>query len=229
MNTFFAVGDLGDIIAFLPTIRQLGGGHLILGNLNGNGTRELMTQDRFDVIAPLIAAQPYITGVHHEDDAKNVTYDVSDFRKVPCGSRNLATWQAAHLGITDLDLSPWLTVQPASETRGKAIFARSMRYQNPTFNWSAIGTLYREAIFVGLPTEHFMFNALVKPIAYRPTSNLLEVAELIAGSEIFIGNQSAPFWIAAGLGHPLIQETWNVNSMVLRANAVYGAPLFLEG
>jgi ADP-heptose:LPS heptosyltransferase len=33
------------------------------------------------------------------------------------------------------------------------------------------------------------------------------LAKLIEGSAIFIGNQSSPFWIAASLNHPAIQET----------------------
>lgn len=226
MSVFSAVGDLGDIIAFLPTIRQLGGGHLILGNRNGRGAREPMTQARYDVIAPLIAVQPYITGMHREDDAKDVNYNVTDFRTKPTQvGYNLATWQADFLGITNLDLSPWLFAHPAPESAGRAVFARSLRYQNPAFDWRGMVAKYPGAIFVGLLDEHAAFCSAFGQVEYRPTANLLEVAELIAGSEIFCGNQSAPAWVAMGLGHSLIQEMdqWesNRNSIVARPNAEF--------
>jgi hypothetical protein len=37
-------------------------------------------------------------------------------------------------------------------------------------------------------------------IEYQPTKTLLEVAELIAGAETFIGNQSVALSVAIGLG-----------------------------
>lgn len=227
MSVFFARGDLGDIIAFLPTIRQLGGGHLILGNRDGRGEREPMTQARFDVIAPLLQVQPYITGIHREDDAKDVNYDVTNFRmKPPPSGYNLATWQAAYFGITDLDLSPWLFAHPSQESSGRAVFARSLRYHGRNFDWKGMVEKYPGALFVGLPEEHAAFCGAFGQVQYRPTSNLLEVAELIAGSEIFVGNQSAPCWVAMGLGAALIQEmdcyASNHNSIVQpRPNAEY--------
>jgi ADP-heptose:LPS heptosyltransferase len=62
-------------------------------------------------------------------------------------------------------------------------------------------------------------------IEYHPTDNLLEATKIIAGSKMFIGNQSVLFWLAAGLGHKLIQETCHTlhtrNSIVPRENAFY--------
>lgn len=73
-NVFFHTGDLGDIIAALPAIRSLGGGYLILGNRHGRGGREQMNQARFNVIAPLLDVQPYLTGVEFLDDAPAVRH-----------------------------------------------------------------------------------------------------------------------------------------------------------
>jgi hypothetical protein len=49
------------------------------------------------------------------------------------------------------------------------------------------------------------------------------MASLIAGSSLFIGNQSVHCWIAMALGHPLVQESWpqQQDSMVARDNAIF--------
>jgi len=245
-NVFFHTGDLGDIIAALPTIRALGGGYLILGNRHGRGGRELMTQARFDVIAPLLAAQSYIAGVELMDDAPGkaeipVTHDFTRFREhaPPQSVRegrllhggagyNLATWQASYFGLHDVDLSPWLTVQKNEEALGKTIFARTERYHNPKFDWAGIVAKHWPALFVGLEEEWKNFSVefcrgIGIEVSYRPCGNLLEVAQLIAGSRLLVCNQTVTFWMAAGLGHPLIQESdqWNLNSVVERTNATY--------
>ena len=233
-NVFFHSGDLGDCIASLPTIRQLGGGRLILGNRNGIGGREPMTQARFDVLAPLLSEQEYIEEVVRQDDPSDITHDFHLFRTKPpptgdpnCGELgyNLATWQAQWFGITDVDLSPWLRVlQHDLRSVGRAILSRTLRYQNPGFGWPAVMLKYALPIFVGLPEEWSEFQKLAsEDVDYIATANLLEVAALIAGSEIFVGNQSAPCWVAIGLGHRLIQEmdqcVSNRNSVVKRENA----------
>ena len=78
--------------------------------------------------------------------------------------------------------------------------------------------------FVGLKDE---FDAFVRStggmglVTYMHTCSLLEVAALIKGSDLFIGNQSCPCWIAMGLGHRMIQETHDFihDSIVERESA----------
>ena len=41
----------------------------------------------------------------------------------------------------------------------------------------------------------------------KTTTDFLEVGQIIAGSKLFIGNQSAAYTVAEGLKHNLIQET----------------------
>jgi ADP-heptose:LPS heptosyltransferase len=52
----------------------------------------------------------------------------------------------------------------------------------------------------------------------------MELARVIAGASVFIGNQSAPMAIAAGLGKNLIEECWQGNPNCLfpkRKNAIF--------
>lgn len=228
MNVYRHSGDLGDIVAGLAVMRQLGNGQLILGNYNGAGAREPMDEVRFKAIAPLLERQPYIFGVSHEHEAKGVTHDFSQFRMIPCRigeEHTLVNWQGDYFGIADVELSPWLHgVTPAEESRGKAVFARTTRYHGSNFNWPEIVERWPDGLFVGFQDEHEAFcKAARKDVQWYPTNDLLGVAELIAGSEILVSNQCVASWIAMAMGHPLIQEVchWSVNSIIRRENAEF--------
>ena len=224
-NVFLHSGDLGDIIASLPAIRELGGGKLII-TYHADGQRESMKGSRYESIVRLVKSQPYISGVEYSDDPEGVTHDISTFRK-SSPNNNLATWQASHLGVSNPDLSKWVEATPDPALAGKVAMARSMRYRNPNFPWRKLIDKYQYlpgCFFVGLPQEHFDFQrSFERRIDHVQTHDLMELAEALAGVKLFIGNQSCPFWLAAALGVPLIQETWEQekNSIIERPNARY--------
>jgi hypothetical protein len=220
-------GDLGDVIASLPILRALGGGDIVISESKfkdrGRSPRETMRGARYEAIRPLLLAQPYVTGVEWQDEPQGITHDLSHFRQLPFKKgENLATWQARYVGV-EIDLDPWLTV-PDFVQHDKTVIARSLRYHNFFFPWPELIVKNAPVVFVGLPTEHV---ALQKEthwnFPHQPTANLLELAMVIRGAKLFIGNQSAPYWIAAGLGMPLIQESFEFdpNSIVQRPNCVY--------
>lgn len=225
-KSFYHTGDLGDIIAALPIIRHLGGGSLVIGN-HLNPAWRRMEGARFAAIEPLLSDQPYIKEVRFDHGAECAA-DLSEFRAHHRRDRTLTASQAAHLGLDEPDMSPWLTATPSLESKGRIVVARTERYQNPLFPWDPLVNRHRDRIlFVGTGEEHKQFTARYGPVPYRPTANLWEVAALISGSALFVGNQSSPCWIAMGLGHPLIQETSHVvqDSVVPRANAQF----YLQG
>ena len=64
-----------------------------------------------------------------------------------------------------------------------------------------------QSVFVGLPQEHEEFKKLTGwNIDYYPTKNMLELAQVIAGCEQFMGNQSVALSIAQGLRVPYAFE-----------------------
>lgn len=218
-------GDLGDCIAALPTIRAMGGGELVIGFKPGEKRgRESMEGKRFEVIRPLLAAQPYITGVRWSKNFEGVTHDFSDFRHDHILGESLLEWQARHFGVA-ASTEPWLSgITPRQDMKGRIVVARTSRYWNWQFPWPTIVKAHRDRIvFIGLPDEHKEFQTLVGPVEYLPTADMLEVAEVIAGSDILISNQTAAGWVGLGLGHPLIQEQSPVtrDSMIPRENAQY--------
>jgi hypothetical protein len=225
-KSFYHTGDLGDIIAALPVIRQLGGGELVIGNHDSMpaGWRA-MEGARFNAIKPLVEAQSYISSIRFEHPRKGVDFDVSGFRAVHSLRYNLSEAQARWLKVSNLNLDPWLKVTPSALSKGRIIVARSARYHNPRFPWKQLVRSYgRRMSFVGLRDE---FDAFVRwtggseLVTYMPTRSLMEVAALIEGSDLFIGNQSCPCWIAMGLGHRMIQETHEFvrDSIVTRESA----------
>ncbi len=215
-------GDLGDVIAAIPSIRALGGGSLIIGP---GPSRESLKGARFDSIKPLLEAQPMITSVEWSETKDGCTHDLSIFRESGVvQGESLAHWQARYLGV-EISLDPWLVVPKSPETQGRVIVANSGRYRHEAFPWTKLlRGKYRDALFVGTKQEHdaFRFRTSTRT-TFFPTANLFELAKAIAGCRLFIGNQSCPFWIAAALGVPLIQEVWptSPNSIIERPNAQY--------
>jgi hypothetical protein len=202
----------------------MGGGDIIFterieGKMKG---RESMKGARFEAIKPLLEAQPYIGSVKWEDSPQEFTHDFRDFRQQEQYGESLLEWQARYLGVT-ASTDPWLTARRSEKSIGRAVVSRSLRYRNPGFPWNVALHKHKEVIFVGLREEYEDFIKTCGRAEYVPTNDLLEVAELINGADIFIGNQSCPFWIAAGLGQRLIQEGWpqQPNSQVKRPNARY--------
>lgn len=221
-RSFFHTGDIGDLVACLPTIRALGGGELIIG-FRPNGQRESLKGGRFEALVPLLLAQPYITGVRWGEPFRGCI-DFSGFRDIPNDGMNLAYWQAKYTNAV-VSMEPWLQVQ--AEKHGRAVIARSTRYHNPDFPWRAVVQKLVDPIFVGLPEEHTAFCSFVGwQVEHVRFGNLLNLARLIAGARVFVGNQSAPFWIAMALGCRTVQESWTegLNSIVHREGAVY--PIF---
>lgn len=223
VNKFCSRGDLGDAIALLPTIRALGGGSIVFGPHTGKlQGREEMRGSRFEAIKPILEAQPYIGSVTWQEVPKGITHDLTNFRSIWAPGCTLLELQSKYLGVTVSD-APWLWAMRSPKSLGRTVFARSPRYQNPQFPWNALAQKHRNALFVGSEGEYEAFRGLVGNIEFCPTPDLLTLAEIIAGCSLFVGNQSCPFWIAVGLGVPLIQETWphDPNSIVKRPNARY--------
>lgn len=68
--------------------------------------------------------------------------------------------------------------------------------------------LTEQAFFVGLLSDHAWFEDTMKvKVQYVPTSDGLELARLIAGAKMMIGNQSMPATLALGIGTTLWIET----------------------
>ena len=213
---FYHSGNIGDIVYSLPAVKLLGGGFLFLGpdvRLPKEIVfRETMSRSLFNVVAPLARAQDYVLDTYFYSQMPKVNYDLNRFRTIEWTGQNIATMTLQGIGVEGKvfldDSEPWLKVK--DPVFGKpVVIHRSSRYQNRLFPWRRVLTKYHDNIeFVGLKEEHLEFcKEFGVSIPFYPTKDLLELANRIAGSKLFIGNQSCPCAVAEGLKITLVQET----------------------
>jgi hypothetical protein len=248
--SFYHAGEIGDLLYGLYTMRALGGGMLLLGpkahvppSIHPRG----LTPELFDFCRPFLEAQTFIKRVRWAQEPPAVDYDLNLFRDYLSGARplsqiadlghsqpfSLAAMHAARFSVCLNEREPWLFA-PRFVPAAPVVFARSFRYRNILFPWSGIVRRYRsQAVFVGLPDEHADFVAHFGPVPYHPVSDLAELAAVIAGARLFVGNQSSPMALALGLGFGLdgrclVQEVkidhWpqGMDCHFVRPYAIYG-------
>lgn len=204
LTSFKHCGDLGDIVYSLPTIRAAGGGALFLAQ--ADFTRVKTSEQTLRTIAPLIEVQPYVRGVSLYD-GRTVAYELDLFRGAGSVWDHIAHRHLMAFGFPREEANTqWITVPP--EPIMPVVINRTDRFQNAAFPWKEVVRRYgQEAVFVGTEVEHQAFVAQFGDVPYWPTENLLELAKVIAGAWLFIGNQSCPLAIAEALKKPIIQET----------------------
>lgn len=224
MNCFGHSGDLGDIIWALPTIRAAGGGRLSLINYPGRTTFP-MTEERFNAIRPLLLQQTYVDDVRFAGDDISQQTNINGFRDHCSHNRNLADAHLATHGLPFLHRNhAWLHVN-ISNRCVPIVFARSARYQNDRFPWQQIVEAYgRYAVFLGSQDEHVAFISNFGHVPFMQTSDLLEAAKVIAGAQLFIGNQSCLHAIAEGLKQNIILEVYpsQPNCIFSRMGVIHG-------
>jgi hypothetical protein len=184
-----------------------------------------MTHIDFNFLAPIMEIQSCITKfaiwqdevVDHEleERAKHLHSDV--------WPRNFDNLDAVAMGVDleanfrTLQIDPYVEVDKSTIVPGRPIcISRNPYYLDgiPDItkvdewtNWIE-RNLMDQAFFVGSPSDHAWFEDTMKvKVMYKPTSDGLELARLIAGAKMMIGNQSMPATLALGIGTTLWIET----------------------
>lgn len=219
MPCIASCGDVGDSLITLAIASQMPGGpHKLL--CYPSPTTKMKTQADVvrwvSLLKPLAESQPYIQECRAKHNSDHIDWDSGGFRGTGLHSRSASLFEAqlshfVHIlkyGRTMTANRPWLSVTSSPKSRGRIICARSGRYRNGTFPWKQIVQHYGDRLlFIGLQHEHAEFCSHWGMVEWAPVNDLLEMAQLIAGSELFIGNQSSPMAVAEGLKHRTIQET----------------------
>lgn len=170
----------------------------------------------YEMLVPLLRRQSYIETVgqwHHGDADPDV--DLDDYRRILYRSFEGNIIQAYHIAfnepftMADMD-QPWLEADV--ETVAPIVVSRSMRYRPPNGKegWQGIietGTLEGNSVFVGTPAEHADFEKTFGiTIPYRAVNDFLELANIINGADLFVGNQGFAYSMAIGLGKSTVLE-----------------------
>lgn len=211
MRVFRHSGDLGDTLHALALIEDTPSGPHSLFLVDRACTKPLVSRSK--LITPIIERQPYIKEVVCTEQEPD--YDLAEFRGFHRADISLMEAQRQYMNSrykTNLKTKgdkPWLhNIDP--KTEADIILARSPRYHNHLFPWLKIMNHLRstklKVLFIGPAEEHRAFTMQFGHVEHRPTKDLLEAAELIAGASLFIGNQSSPLAVAEGLKAPRIAE-----------------------
>lgn len=229
-KNFTTMGTFGDTVYSLCLVKMLGGGNMyvkldalddfaknVIGWPNAGGASGRYTLEDYENIKPLLEAQDYLDSVDIWSGQQDDCTELLDHWKMHL----IKGWQGnqteCYALTLDMDIhdptvrkqllhDPWLTPVTPIKVPGKSIIVnRTPRYlygpaSEEWQGWIAEG-LSDSGLFVGTPQEHADFEKTFNiKIQYQKTENLLELAQYIQGSEMFIGNQSVALSIAIGLG-----------------------------
>lgn len=230
MRRFKHSGTLGDIVYGLPLVKHFGGGefYLHLGQVNWiakhyygsepssyhNGKMDLRD---IEFMQRFMEFQPYIDKLDVLDPATTeITYNLDRFRPLFVSHpTNYIGVYCQAFGIADAATiekiinEPWISVPEPICVPGKPIVINrtsrgwTPKEKNPLWDLWLHQGMDQRSIFVGLPEEYEEFRRFSNwKIDHYPVSDMLELAQVIAGAEQFIGNQSVALSIAQGLRVP---------------------------
>lgn len=228
-------GTFGDLIYSLSVVKKMGVGTFAvhLENIEqcvaqyGYRPDEVdpMHQGRFrnsdfDLIKPLLSRQSYIDAVTVWTGTHDV--DLDRFRGVLFrgfeGNYVEAYHRTFNLPITqDVYNETWLEAD--TNKVAPIVINRTFRYRCPdgTGTWQNLleqANIKHNGIFVGTPTEHEDFvKSTGFSVEYYPVQDFKELADVINGADLFMGNQSAAYSIAMGLGKSSVLETIKIKPL----------------
>jgi len=219
-ETYYHSGNLGDVVYALNAIRLAGGGGLTIGRQQ-SGTSPCsmpITDAQFEKFRPLLAVQPYLKSVGYAKTYPEDIVDLNRFRddwnngplRKETGIHNLCQMHCHTLGVADKfrPYETWLTIPNPIRT-GKIAIHRSARYHAQNFPWADVVKRYGDRLlFIGTAEEYSEFQREFGQVSFWRVKDLLELAQVIAGADAFIGNQSFPCSVALGYGQTVWQEAW---------------------
>lgn len=231
-KTFRTAGDYGDCLYQLPVVRYHGGG--ILYCEAARYTRQYLVWDLWKPMVPLLMAQNYIRDVQPWV-GQQTDYNLNDFRhnlalsirskELDSHIKSLCDWACESHGVPVEERDKaWLTV-PEKRREASVVINRSLRYHNPRFPWASVVKRYGDdAVFIGHQEEYASFCSRFGAVPYLPTKNFLEAASVIAGCDLYIGNQSACYAICEGLKKQAILEVspGGENCLFYREGIIHG-------
>lgn len=201
-KNFILGGEAGDAIYALPAVQSLGGG--VLWAVDRPWTRPEWAS-RSKCLTRLMESQGLSL---RQGEPRSFDHDLTTYRSLPSPagtpiSARIAKW----VGVNPDFSKPWIDVDTSSHTKGRIIVSRGPRWRGWGFPWKQIVKTFRkEILFVGLDDEYQDFCQEFGMVDRLPTKDLLDVAQAIKGSELFIGSQSSPNAVCEALKHPSILE-----------------------
>lgn len=209
MQTIVHSGNIGDLFYSLPAMRKVSllteqDIHLYLrigvpleakmSHPNGNVQ---MTETIARMAIPLLESTDFIAKCSIVAEPVKCDWDFDLFRKLHNYTGHISQWYFHIYPELTCDLSIPTAFRLNSVTPERpVILNRTARYHNPSFDYTVLRPWQHLITFVGLPEEYRIISAKLPDITYTQVKDFKQLAELIKGSELFIGNQSMAFALA---------------------------------
>lgn len=209
-------GNAGDIIYSLPTIRELGAEHYIINLCSdpGFGGRNIDLKTAH-ALTPLLLAQPYIKRVtiatcnlpleFLSEPIEGIDFILDKFRLQDVSKNHLVICHAKALGVYVNLYERWLFVDGENPNEDYIVVSLTPRYRSlPKEYWMKVLSGLDNLVVIGVPEEFHAVSGITGD--FITCADYLEMARIIAGGRLFIGNPSLPYAIAEGLKVPRIIE-----------------------
>jgi glycosyltransferase involved in cell wall biosynthesis/Rps23 Pro-64 3,4-dihydroxylase Tpa1-like proline 4-hydroxylase len=237
MIRFLCSGRLGDFIHQLYSVKRIceekgERAHIVVG---GDEIREAAnfskpTPEAVEDLKSLLYCQEYIEGIeaYSGQDLDSFEYHPGKYDECPLLWKSC--WTSIHNEFfnfsEEYNYGPWLKVDPDPNLKGKIAIHRS-RKTNPwgypdrctdIIDWNH---LIRNNDCVFIAFEDWQYKSFAQEISPELVDRLpliiydsvLEFCRAIAGSKMFIGNQSSPLAMAQALDVPRLGELSNGDSV----------------
>jgi len=235
MTTFSHSGTMGDTLCSMVAVKILGGGdvYLRLGNLkkmiqeklgwpDAGRHNDKMRQIDYDQMREFMLHQPYINsfevynGEHIDYELENAALHLETgfFPRNFSNQHALANKIDTTYHIRQLQIDPWMECREERKFPGRPIVVhRNNNYQDgnqrvsPTWKTFVDRMLAEQGVFVGSEEEHAEFEeAYSIKLPHYKTPDLMELARVIQGSQLFITSMGGPSALALSLGKTMILE-----------------------
>ena len=188
-------GARGDIIYSLATVKAMGGGNFYFRK-----------KSMFIDLKKIVEQQSYINEVAFKGSDVDINLDLYLDDK-DLYRKNLAQTFLDTFNITYDLTEPWL--DNIEEQRiAQIVIQRSKNYHDKEeINWQLLKPYKDQILFIGFEPDFDAFCRIAEFIPKRKVfADVLDLAEIIKGSDLFIGNQSIGFAVAEAMKHPRVLE-----------------------
>lgn len=228
--TFHHGGRIGDLIYALYTVKELGGGDIIVSDFQQGNWGE--TQARS--LLPLLNYQEYVRyACYHPHDLiaghDKITHDLHNAEldhnpgqfpewhgKSWPGNCNIAKRYAVHFGVTWKPGTTWLEA-PKDHLPPYVSFHAPMRRCTDTKAIAQVVNALCEqtAVVMFGGTDWREWEDLCPQADLVQSKDMLEVARIINSSRVFLGSVSSGHAIAEGLGKPrFVQQAEGCDNVI---------------
>ena len=209
-------GNAGDIIYSLPTVIELGANHYVINLCSdpGFGGRNIDFSTA-RALAPLLLVQPYIKRVtivssnlpleFLDQPIESIDYILDRFRLHEPWKHHLAICHAMAFGLHLNLYEKWLHLDMEKPGKDYIVLCLTPRFGSLLKeHWQEALSGLDNVIAIGIPQEFHCIAGIAAD--FVTCSDFLEMAKMIQGCRLFIGNQNLPYAIAEGLKVPRIVE-----------------------